>query len=79
MNKNNLFIPLVGEKFDGHDFIDKAFSEGAALTLTDNEAFAHGKPCIVVIDTLIALQDIAKCYKERYDIPFVAENWELPI
>ncbi|MBQ4516052.1 MAG: UDP-N-acetylmuramoyl-tripeptide--D-alanyl-D-alanine ligase, partial [Clostridia bacterium] len=24
-----LFVPLVGERFDGHDFIEKAISEGA--------------------------------------------------
>ena len=25
-----LFVPLVGERFDGHDYIDKAVSLGAA-------------------------------------------------
>ena len=25
-----LFIPLVGENFDGHDFISEAFEKGAA-------------------------------------------------
>ena len=25
-----LFLPIVGEKFDGHDFIDKALAAGAA-------------------------------------------------
>lgn len=27
-----LFIPLVGPKFDGHDFIDEAFSRGAVAS-----------------------------------------------
>ena len=29
-----LFIPLVGERFDGHDYVDKALQSGAAGCLT---------------------------------------------
>ena len=33
INEGELFIPLVGEKFDGHEFIRAAFELGAAATL----------------------------------------------
>ena len=30
---NNLFIPLRGDKYDGHDYIDKAIEYGAAAII----------------------------------------------
>lgn len=68
----DMFVPLRGENFDGHDFIGKAFQAGAALTLTADLGKAAGKPCILVEDTLNALQDIARYYKGKFKIPFVA-------
>lgn len=32
--ENALFIPLVGERFDGHDYIGGALAQGAAGCLT---------------------------------------------
>ena len=32
INKGDLFIPLTGPNFDGHDFISQAFEKGAAAT-----------------------------------------------
>lgn len=57
-----LFVPLVGENFDGHDFIGAAFERGAAGALCQSGrdmGKLGGKPLIEVPDTLMALQDIA--------------------
>ena len=32
VGEGQLFIPLVGARFDGHDYIDSAFANGAAAT-----------------------------------------------
>ena len=32
MRGNDLFIPIIGEKNDGHKFIERAFSEGACAS-----------------------------------------------
>lgn len=68
----DLFIPLIGENFDGHDFIGTAFEKGAAASLAQRET-GHfpGKIVILVNDTLKALQDLAACYRNRFDIPFI--------
>lgn len=68
-----LFVPIVGDKFDGHDFINAAFDMGAAAALThkDTEPLV-GKTIVRVDDTLKALGDIAGYYKERCNIPSVA-------
>jgi UDP-N-acetylmuramoyl-tripeptide--D-alanyl-D-alanine ligase len=68
-----LFIPLIGEKFDGHEFITAAFDMGAAVVLTqkDTEPFID-KTMIRVEDTFKAFRDIAAYYKAKYRIPTVA-------
>lgn len=65
-----LFVPLVGEKFDGHDYIAKAFSGGAAASLTAKRDAADGT-LIVVDDTLRALQALASYYRSLFSIPVV--------
>jgi len=65
-----LFVPLVGENFDGHDFMDAAFEKGAACALCQfgrNETKFKGKPLIEVPDTLRALQDIAAYIRAKRD------------
>ena len=64
--KNSLFIPLVGDKFDGHDFIDKAISNGASAIIVSKKykiTKNFNLPVIVVPDTLIAYQEIAHWYR----------------
>jgi UDP-N-acetylmuramoyl-tripeptide--D-alanyl-D-alanine ligase len=62
IGEGELFVPLVGGNFDGHDFIKAAFERGAAGALCqsgrDKDKF-KGKLLIEVPDTLRALQDIA--------------------
>jgi len=68
-----LFIPIKGNTFDGHAFIRAAFDCGAAAAIADKETDAVlGKTIILVPDTLTALADIARMYRERFDIPIAA-------
>ena len=65
--KGSLFIPLVGEKFDGHQFVEKAFENGAVATLWDRsiEGAPENYPVIFVDDTLKALQLLAHSYLQQ--------------
>ena len=69
-----LFIPLVGERFDGHAFINDALEGGAAgcFTQRERESYLPGKFYIKVNSTQKALRDLARWYKRRFSIPFVA-------
>lgn len=73
MEAGSLFIPLVGERFDGHDYIDKALSGGAAGTLcaVRPERLLPGKAYLLVEDTRLALKDLASWYRGKFSIPFV--------
>ena len=69
-----LFIPIKGDKFNGHDFIENAFEAGALATLTaehDNIGLDQNKIYIKVHDTRVALQRLAAYYRSKFDIPVV--------
>jgi UDP-N-acetylmuramoyl-tripeptide--D-alanyl-D-alanine ligase len=65
-----LFIPLKGERFDGHDFIGQAFANGAVAALSEREPDAE-KPVITVENTYKALLDLAAWHRGRFGIPIV--------
>ena len=68
-----LFVPLVGERFDGHDYLDAALERGAAGCLTAKKpaALLKDKFYIQVSDTLEALKALAAWYRAKFDIPMV--------
>ena len=68
-----LFIPLVGERFDGHAYIAKALEGGAAgcLTAAAPETLLPGKLYIQVADTRLALKALASWYRDKFDLPVV--------
>ena len=68
-----MFIPLVGERFDGHAYIAKALEGGAAgcLTAREPETLLPGKLYIQVADTRLALKALASWYRDKFDLPVV--------
>ena len=74
ISKGALFLPLMGERFDGHAYINAALEEGAAgcFTQRERESYLPGKLYIKVDSTYRALRDLAVWYKSRFDIPVVA-------
>lgn len=70
--KNNLFIPLVGEKFDGHDYIEQCFNTGAAVCLTEKSIpQIDNAAAVLVEDTGRALRDLATWHRNKYNIPVI--------
>lgn len=58
-----LFVPLVGERFDGHTYAAKALELGAGATLWQSDRGERPKGSVIeVSDTLEALQSLAKAY-----------------
>lgn len=68
-----LFIPLVGERFDGHAYINAALEAGAAgcFTARTRESYLPGKFYIKVASPLRALRDLAAYYRTKFPIPLV--------
>lgn len=75
----NLFIPLSGKRFDGHDFIPQAMEKGALGFLSSirdgnqlRDGVGKGGTMIEVEDTLVALGDLAHFFRNKYPIPLAA-------
>ncbi|MEA5442011.1 UDP-N-acetylmuramoyl-tripeptide--D-alanyl-D-alanine ligase [Cyanobium gracile] len=77
-----LFVPLVGERFDGHRFLAETLATGAAAALVQRgrlegdvlaELVANGgAPIWLVEDTLVAYQQLALLWRRRLGLPVVA-------
>jgi len=68
-----LFVPLRGERFDGHDFIPEVAGKGiTALLANESWLKEHSAPvtvtCIAVKNTLRALGELAASWRQRFDI-----------
>ncbi|MEA2001817.1 MAG: Mur ligase domain-containing protein, partial [Actinomycetota bacterium] len=55
VSSGDLFVAVVGETFDGNDFLVAAMDAGAAGVITSRPDVA-GIPRILVADTLVALR-----------------------
>ncbi|HHW48106.1 MAG TPA: UDP-N-acetylmuramoyl-tripeptide--D-alanyl-D-alanine ligase [Clostridiaceae bacterium] len=72
INKGDIFIPIIGSNFDGHDFIDAALQGGALGTVTDRDIYVSGDAVVIKVEnTTRALGDIAAYYRQKFHIPFV--------
>ncbi|MBO7179346.1 MAG: UDP-N-acetylmuramoyl-tripeptide--D-alanyl-D-alanine ligase, partial [Clostridia bacterium] len=71
IDENTLFIALKGERFDANDFVDDVLEKNAKAVICSRY---NGKSdrVLLVEDTGKALLDIAKGYREKFNIPFVA-------
>ena len=69
----SLFVPLRGERFDGHAYIPQALSAGAAGCLCEAlpAELSPNKFYIQVPDTRLALKALAAWYRQQFAIPFV--------
>ncbi|HRH95843.1 MAG TPA: Mur ligase family protein, partial [Prosthecobacter sp.] len=64
-----VFVALVGDKFDAHDFVPQVAAAGAAAVVVSKVNPAWGTlPCAVieVADTLLALQNMARGYRDHH-------------
>jgi len=67
----DLFVALAGERFDGHDFVDRALAAGAVAALVSDTAKVKTPkaPLLVAEETLLALGRLAGWWRSRFDLP----------
>ena len=73
LEQGALFVPIIGERVDAHDYIDSAFAHGAVATFTSRNDlnFDQTKVYILVHDTIEAMQTLAAYYRSLLSIPVV--------
>lgn len=71
---NNLYIPIIGQKVDGHSFLDGVIKKeaGAVLWQKDHKPYPNDLPYILVDDTLPALQELARVYLRSLSCQVIA-------
>ncbi len=67
-----LFIPLRGERFDGHNYLSQAVKNGAAACLSEDVVEGLSVPVVRVANTLKALGDIAAAWRLQLRGPLIA-------
>jgi UDP-N-acetylmuramoyl-tripeptide--D-alanyl-D-alanine ligase len=70
LQPGNLYIAIVGERVDGHDFLAEAINKGAIAALV-SKAIDSELPQIVVQDTTVAMGELAKYWRAQFSIPVV--------
>ena len=70
----DLFVAIVGERMDGHRFVQGAMEAGAegCLVSTAPDSIPEGKFCVMVPDTAKAMGDLAAYYRRKLGLPVVA-------
>ncbi|RWZ60696.1 UDP-N-acetylmuramoyl-tripeptide--D-alanyl-D-alanine ligase [Halobacillus fulvus] len=70
--KQSLFVPIVGENFDGHSFLGDAIKQGATAAIWQRDVelpklVPTDFPVFFVEDTTKALQELAAFYLKKVD------------
>jgi len=74
MARGDVFVALVGEHFDAHDFLAAARDAGAAAFVVSDatKAAGLGVPTYVVPDTLVALGQLATAWRRAWGRSVIA-------
>lgn len=71
MKNGGMYIPLKGERFDGHNFIESAFQTGAQAIISEKDVKYEDKIVIKVKDTYQALKDMASYLRNHRPVKVV--------
>jgi UDP-N-acetylmuramoyl-tripeptide--D-alanyl-D-alanine ligase len=78
LQPGEVFWALKGASADGHDYVFDAFNKGAQAAVVEenwyerHRASLSNSPCVVVADTLRALQELAKAHRSRFQKSVIA-------
>ena len=76
INEGSLFVALRGASFDGNKFVGAALDAGAKFAIADSEEPLRERPelaerIILVEDSLVALQELAREHRRRLALPII--------
>jgi UDP-N-acetylmuramoyl-tripeptide--D-alanyl-D-alanine ligase len=76
IREGDIFVPIVGDNFDGHDFINDALSKGASMALCENSKYSvleeTDKPIILVDSIEEGLEKIVNYAISPITAPVIA-------
>ncbi len=66
-----IFFALKGERFDGNRFARQALDAGAAYAVVDDPSVATSDSMILVEDSLLTLQELARQHRRQLTVPVI--------
>jgi len=72
IESGSLFVAIKGENFDANTFAKEALEKRASYVIIDNENYYLDERTIVVEDSLMALQELAKFHRQYLKLPIIA-------
>jgi UDP-N-acetylmuramoyl-tripeptide--D-alanyl-D-alanine ligase len=69
---NSMFVAIKGENFDANTFAKEALEKGASYVLIDNKEYFIDQRTILVENSLVALQELAKFHRQYLKLPIIA-------
>lgn len=69
---NSFFVAIKGENFDANTFAKEALEKGASYVLIDNEDYFIDHRTVLVENSLVALQELAKFHRQYLKLPIIA-------
>jgi len=80
-SEDSLFVPIIGEKTDGHKYVAGALAGGAKTLFMQKESVyqeeilslaKEAEACVVAVEnTVTALQNFAAWYRNQFNLPVV--------
>ncbi len=72
-----LFVALTGDRYDGHEYLAKAFEQGASAAMVnrsfhDKSSIEVEQPCLIVEDTRLGLGAAAKAWIQQFNLIKIA-------
>ena len=69
---NSIFFALRGENFDANTFTKEALEKGAKYVVIDNKDYFIDERTLLVENSLVALQELAKFHRLYLGLPIIA-------
>lgn len=69
---NSLFFAIKGDRFNANAFAKSALDKGATYVIIDDESYFIDQRTILVKNTLVTLQELAKFHRDYLNLPIIA-------
>lgn len=69
---NSFFVAIKGDNFDANTFAKEALEKGASYVLIDNKDYFIDERTILVPNSLVALQELARFHRAFLKVPIIA-------
>ena len=72
LQAGDLFVALKGERFDAHEFLAQAKTQGAVAAIAQQGLAEAGLPGLEVADSKLALGQLAAGWRSQFSLPLIA-------